>query len=322
MLSAHPSLAMLHRETHLILQGWRQRHRFEDLSRPVGRREAVSWVIDRDDSRFGWLELDEAEARRRLMAAPPTLGSVLGTPFAMFAEKQGKARWGDKDPWYAQVIPGLMTLYPDAQIMLMIRDPRACIASMRKLGWLDKWYDGTVAGGIDLWLRSVTGGQRAKNRYRKDQIHEIRYETLISDTERTVRQMCAFYGLDPAGVDAMLSYNEQETDLTARQLDTYHPKLSRGVSADTLDSWRKHLSMDEIAVIESVTATHMDRYGYEPIAQGVRPPAELLDRYQNFRKKNRGNAKVQRPVKVALPARLTTAERRRESLRALLPGRR
>ncbi len=312
MLHAHPSLA-LPRETHFVLEAYRRRGRFGDLRIPARRAELVEWIVRRPESQFGRLEVDPDHATARLYAAPPTLGSVLGTAFQLFAERHGKPRWGDKRPLYVEELPAVFDLFPDAQFVSIVRDPRAVIASMKKLGWLDDWYDGTVAGAVVRWMRSVTRGRRGLERLRPDQIREVRYETLVGDPESVLGDLCSFLKLSTEHLDRMVAFHRSETDIPDTQRERYHPRLDQPVTATAIDSWTEVLEPEESAFIERKAARLMELYGYEPRARGVTVPPHLESRFRQFREQRRprGDRPAAMSDSYPVAARLTTGQRRR-----------
>lgn len=316
MLNAHPVLA-LPRETHFVLESYRRRATFGDLRDDDSRRQLARWIVTRKRTQFDRLELPRDRALTALSNAPPTVGSVVGTALKLFAERFGKPRWGDKRPRYVQAMPALLDMFPDAQFVAIVRDPRAVVASMKKLGWLDSWYDGTVAGGVDRWLHAVRAGRQGLRRYRDDQLLEIRYEDLVDDPAGVLSHMCTFLGLSHDALDAMLQFHRGDTDIPTRMRSKYHPKLMQPVTDAALQSWNSVLTLEEVAFIEQTTSREMAHYGYEPQGNGVAIPDELFDSYANFRQRwktlpglSPGRAHDDHPV----AARLTTAQVRRHAV--------
>jgi LPS sulfotransferase NodH len=316
MLNAHPVLA-LPRETHFVVESYRRRATFGDLRDPDSRRRLAEWIVTRKRTQFDRLELPRDKAISALSNAPPTVGSVVGTALKLFAERFDKPRWGDKRPRYVQELPAILDMFPDAQFVAIVRDPRSVVASIKKLGWLDSWYDGTVAGAVDRWLYSVRAGRQALRRHRDDQFLEIRYEDLVDDPASVLRHMCTFLGLSHDGLDAMLQFHRGDTDIPTPQRSRYHPKLMQPVTDAALQSWNSVLTLEEVAFIEQTTSREMAHYGYERRRNGVAIPDELFDSYANFRQRwkalpglGRQRAHDDHPV----AARLTTAQIRRHAV--------
>lgn len=278
MLNSHPEIGVP-RETRFVLEAWAERESFGDLRERANRRRLALWIFRREESQAGRLGLNRKKAIARLVAAPPTLGSMLATCFLMYAERQGKARWGDKRPTYAARMYVIRDFFPNAQFVNMLRDPRACAASMRKLGW----YDGDIAPAVELWERSVKVVDRRRRRLAPDQLLDVRYEDLVADPEEELARLTAFTGLaaDEQSIEHMLRYYEDDE----RRNPRYHANVSRPPDPTRVDEWKKVLEPHEIAFIEQATRRLMARHGYEPVADGVSAPAELFRRLREQRMK-------------------------------------
>jgi hypothetical protein len=212
------------------------------------------------------------------VAAPPTLGSLLATCFLLYAEKSGKARWGDKRPTYAARMYVIWDFFPNAQFVNILRDPRACAASMKRLGW----YDGSIAPAVELWERSVKMVDRWRRRLAADQLLDIRYEDLVAEPETILARVTAFTGLadDERSTEQMLRYYERDESRSAR----YHANVSRPPDPTRVSEWKTVLEPHEIAFVEQATGPLMRRYGYEPEADATLAPAELFRELDERRK--------------------------------------
>jgi hypothetical protein len=277
MLNTHPEIA-IPRETKFLPVIWDNRARWRNLDDKAVRRRLAK-VIARKWTRSGRFETPRPKLVRRLTAAPPTLGSVLGTGFVLYAEATGKQRWGDKRPMYSRYLDAIFSLFPDAQYINVIRDPRASVASMRKLGW----YSGGIVPGLELWERSVRAAEPWRNVLHRDQYLDVRYEDLVTDPVELLKQAASFLGLSPDSIPQMLSYHEHVDETAVR----YHARLSQPVSVDSVRAWEALLDPAEVALIEHVTGRWLDEFGYERVASGRLPPAALLQDYDRHRRKVR-----------------------------------
>jgi hypothetical protein len=278
MLHCHPEVA-IPRETRFVLESWQQRTKFGDLEDAANRRRLASWIFKRKESQANRLGLDEKEAVERLVAAPPTLGSLLATCFAMYAERNDKPRWGDKRPMYAARMSAIWDLFPNAQFIHVVRDPRACVASVRKLGW----YNGKIAPALELWERSIHTVNAWRPKLAADQLLEVKYEDLVTAPEATLTRVAAFAGLaaDDDALKHMLRYHEFEETRSER----YHANLSRPLDPTRLSGWTETLTDAEIAFAEQAAGPLMRQWGYERIASGVAAPPELLRVFENRRRR-------------------------------------
>ena len=302
MLNCHPDLAMP-RETRFLMEKYWERAKFGDLSVPENRKPLVDQVALTKTYWFGRLDVDRQEAWARMMAAEPTIGSVLGTPYVMYAERNEKPRWGDKRPLYVDNHQAVFAMFPQAQFVNVIRDPRGAVASMKKLGW----YDGSVAGGVEIWTRMLDAAEEARAIYGPEKFWDVRYEDLVAEAPKWLEQLCEFLGLDTGGVDAMLAFHEQKE----QRSEKYHPRLATPVSADKVRSWEADLTPGELAFVEQQTAGHMEQHGYEPISKGVKVPQQLVRQLKRRRARKARQKASRQPPRYPYPveARLLPASK-------------
>jgi hypothetical protein len=291
MLNSHPELAVPH-ETRFLVDAFRRRRRWGDLSDPQRRRELARWVISQERSRWKRLVSDAGALEEAMVAAAPTLGSVLASGFALYADRHGKTRWGDKRPSYVTNLDAVFALFPDAQFVNVVRDPRSVVSSVRKIGW---FKDGLVQG-TEWWERSERAGRRWDQRLAADQFHEVCYERLVTEPRSELSRLVAFLGLGPAGLGSMLNYHEQ-ADISSTRM---HPLVRKPLTTSALRTFETALEPHEIAFIEQVLAAQMKRRGYEPVAPGVPVRRDLLKSMRRRRALARRNT-----------ARRWLAERRR-----------
>jgi Sulfotransferase family len=283
MLQAGPEVA-IPRETRFVLETWRERRRFGDLRDADNRRRLARWIFTREETEAHRLGLEADDAVERLVASRPALGSMLTTCFVMFAEKHEKPRWGDKRPLYAARMSAIWDLFPNAHFIHVVRDPRACVASLRTLGW----FEGEIAPMAALWEHSVKSVAGWRSRLAPDQLLDVKYEELVLDAQRTLRRVAEFAGLraDDDAVEQMLRYQEVEEKRSRR----HHSNLTQPLDASRVSGWKKTLEPREIAFIEQATRPLMERWSYEPVSDGVAAPAELL---RGFTKQRRRYAAAQ-----------------------------
>jgi Sulfotransferase family len=278
MLHCHPEVA-IPRETHFVLEAWRRRRSFGDFGQEANRIRLAKWIFTREETQADRLALEADEAISRLAAAPPTLGSLLATCFVMFADKEGKPRWGDKRPMYAERLATMLELFPSAYFIHVVRDPRACVASLRKLGW----YDGHIAPMTELWERSLHGVEACRRKLAADQLLEVRYEDLVSDPERIARQVASFTGIaaDESAVESMLRYHEYDETRD----EQYHSNLRRPIDPSLISSWKDAFTEEEIAFVEKATRPLMLHWGYEAVVDGVSVPPDLMREFEKQRRR-------------------------------------
>ena len=313
MLDSHPELA-IPRESRFLREAFRQRAEFGDLTSPANRDALITWILDGrgvNESKFG---STKAELAERMREAPGgTLGSIVGTPFATYAENQSKPRWGDKRPAYIRGTGAIFSMFPDAKFVHLVRDPRGSVASMLRVGW----FDGSVARGLELWTRSIDAAAQARTTYRSDQFYELKYEELLADPASEITRLAGWLDLDPAGIDEMLAYHV-DNDVPASK---YHWKVSQPIDRANSATWREALGTEDLALIDAVAGPHLDAFGY-PRADLGPAPEDRVAEYQHWVEAKRPGADSSRQLlDPSLMSRITAAQQRFAKLVERLPGR-
>ncbi len=156
MLHAHPRIA-IPPETRFVLTTYQARNSVGDLRDEQNRRALAASIVRERHTLFYDLELDADEVFDEIVQGPPTVGSAIGIVFRAYARRFGKPRWGDKRPGYYQQIPGLLRMFPDAQIVHQIRDGRDCVASLLTM----PWFTQDIYAAICSWVEAIDSGRRA-----------------------------------------------------------------------------------------------------------------------------------------------------------------
>ena len=273
MLHAGSELA-IPRETRFVIGAWMHRRTFGDLRDRENRQRLAKWILRPKRRVTKRLGLDREELFERLVAAPPVLAAILATCFRMFAEKEGKPRWGDKRPQYASAMSCVWDLFPASQFVNVVRDPRACVASIREVGW----FSGDIVPMVALWERSIAGVDAHRGRLAQDQLLDVRYEDLVQDPEPTLRRVARFGGLSTADpdIEAMLRFQQVREWRSER----FHANVARPLDPSRLSRWRTTLDVSDIAFIEQATRRQMERWGYEPSTAGVSVSPDLRARLE------------------------------------------
>jgi hypothetical protein len=254
MLRAHPRIA-IPPETRLLLDAYEHRGAYGDLRRLANRQALAEWIVAGAGTRFGGLGLDPRTVADEIIAGPPTLGSALEIALRAYARRLGKPRWGDKRPGYVQHIDALLRMFPDAQIIHLVRDGRDCVAELQRTPW---WRMG-VYHAIATWTQAIDAGQAAASRLPSSTYIEVQYERLLADPDGELRRLCAFLG------------EEYLPAMTATRSSPSWRRWHEAAEAGRLERW-------EVELCETVMTDRLLAYGYEPVPT-ARPAARHLARY-------------------------------------------
>ena len=105
------------------------------------------------------------------------------------AEAKGKVRWADKTPTYALILDFIDDLYPDCQVIHVVRDPVDVIDSWRRrVGNLQ------ARQAVRAWPEHIRAARAFRDSHSADRFTEIRYEDLVAQPEKVMPPVVAWLG--------------------------------------------------------------------------------------------------------------------------------
>lgn len=255
MLHSHPRIAVPP-ETRFLVPAYYRRRVFGDLRAASARKALAQWIATDKTTKFRELKIDKDAFIRESEEGPGSLGSVIGTAFRMYAERFGKARWGDKRPSYVKQVELLTRLFPDAQFVHLIRDGRDCVASLKEMPWytLDSFH------AVSTWAEAIDAGRKLRRTMPQDSYYELRYEDLTDDPHTEMKKLCQF--LEEDFDQAMVSPREA-AQVAVPVHKVWHSNTHGEVTRARVGSWATRLEDWEVALAETALGERLEANGYE-----------------------------------------------------------
>ena len=154
MLDAHPDLA-IPPETHFVpslIKATRKRGVSCDEAHGIvtGHRQWGDFNLDSAELLRRYCELDRIDPETTIRAF-----------FELYAEREGKPRWGDKTPNYVRRMKQIENWIPEARFVHMIRDGRDAALSRFKRVLKEPPPMETVA---ERWVKKIEGARARRRR--------------------------------------------------------------------------------------------------------------------------------------------------------------
>jgi hypothetical protein len=202
---------------------------------------------------------------------PWSTGDGLRAVYRAIAARDGKPRWGDKTPVHLMHMRAIADVLPEAHFIHIIRDGRDVAVSWRDLPF--RPGTGRIEELADGWRRQIELG-REQSRTLPHYL-EVRYEDLVNEPERVLRQLCTFIDLDFAS--EMLRAHERAprliragpevrrvgtTRITGSQRMAAMQRLAQPPDPSRARAWTQILSAGEVEQFEAIAGGLLDELGY------------------------------------------------------------
>lgn len=189
--------------------------------------------------------------------------------FAQSKNKPFLKKWGDKNNYYIQQFDTLHSIFPEAKFVLIIRDGRDVACSYKNVNKLDTTsrYKPVLPDKIeDIAIKWLTNNQNILNffdslpRYQK---HSLKYESLITDTEQELKNICRFLEIDFN--KEMLNYylHNKDNQDEPRELIDWKKKTMEKPDATNSGKYKNELLPEEIKSFNSIAGTLLKQFNYE-----------------------------------------------------------
>lgn len=264
MLDSHPDLA-IPGETHWVPKMIRKLERQQ-----LTPDELADFIID--SKRWKEFHLDADALRERYSKMKRgNAAEAIRAFYLLYAEREGKSRYGDKTPGYMKEMFRIQRTLPEARFIHIVRDGRDVSLSHMRMNWGPSTYEESA----QLWVERITKARKQAPKVKH--YNEIHFEDLVRDTEATLRKVCPMIDLDFD--PAMLDYHERaEERLKEKAVDLHRKRRPVQTAAarmeshklakeppreDRLEAWRHKMTSEEVASYERIAGPLLTELGYE-----------------------------------------------------------
>ncbi len=255
ILGSHPEVAMLEVELPL----WREiarAHAGSDLGQPGPRQRLIQDLVGHPNMRRAAVAPDGVLLADELAGQPAvTLGTVFAHAFRQVARRAGKARWGVKDPRSEFLADRIFAELPACRLVHLVRDPRDVLASQRAASGRLAQH---VVSTVEAWRRSARQARRGPLTHAGAYV-AVRYEDLVRDPARVVRDICPALGL---------TYRPAMVEVAGRLLRPPREaggsgRLAEPISPRPVGRFRADLHPGDVRYVQWRAGREMRDWGYE-----------------------------------------------------------
>jgi hypothetical protein len=208
--------------------------------------------------------VDRKDLAQKILNSDRSERALFTVMMQVFAEYKDKPILGEKTPAHLRYVSTLVRWFPNGKVIHMCRDPRAVFVSelRRRKGKAVTWpYKQLKQFSLPFelyivlqttaaWLESAWRCSRYQKRY-PDEYRLIKFEDLVREPERTIRQVCAFLGIE-----------FQEKMLEQRVISKGFQLKQPGFDAQAATRWKENIAPWANAWFSLLFTKHLRKFGY------------------------------------------------------------
>ena len=256
MLRSHPDISLPTAESHFFIPFYHKRKQFGDLGKlenvqhlltEIYQTRQVFFDSDVHGIKFNASALAQTFHQQKLTTLPEIIDGI----FQLNAEAEGKKRWGDKTPYYILHLDTILEMFPDAQIIHLIRDGRDCALSMLERKW-DLQIFNTYHAAY-TWNKYVAAG-KTFGFHPPESYFEIRYEDILKQPETFIKRLCDFLKIE---------FNDSVINFKKSNGSGKTTLLTKPLQKNNQAKWKTKMSKKQLTIFETLAGNTLKDCGYE-----------------------------------------------------------
>jgi len=208
------------------------------------------------------VSLDPVVIFERLKDRPRSIHAITWEMLFLAGKKHGAKVVMDKSLDSVHYAKDLIALFDDMLFLNVVRDPRAQISSINRAIIHD--FDSLL--NTLRWVSAQEAGRALAAAY-PDKVLTIRYEDFIQNQAAVLQRVCEFLGI-PFSAAMLNVLGSQEAQGLAVLSALWASNSSEPIPAN-VDKFKQTLSIEDIQLIETLSADYMSYYGYERMTEGT-----------------------------------------------------
>ena len=169
-----------------------------------------------------------------------------------------KRRWGDKStPGKFSYLDKMNLVFPQSKFINIVRDGRDCVASAVKAGFFEKSF----IRAAYAWSDNETFCRRFGASLGEHRYHSLRYEDLLDDPDKSLKQICAFLNEDfyPSMLDSAESLKLASPDVKSI---AHHKNVLRPLNKDSIGKWKHQIPLNMQTRVCAILHKQLAYYSY------------------------------------------------------------
>jgi hypothetical protein len=168
--------------------------------------------------------------------------------------KKNKSRFCEKTPQHIQNIAEIVRIYPQAKIILLIRDGRDTVNSLLKMPWRPQG----LLNNARFWSHYIKIGKRESLR---PEVLTIKYENLLECPREVLQSICDFIG--ESFEESLLDDSQESDNLFSTWELSWKKKSKYELDRSRISAWTRELHHDDQIVLDWFLHKDLLELGYQ-----------------------------------------------------------
>jgi len=235
-----------------------------------GRYQNLDWIdmchyvyslfeFHRSFGHFGISLRPLVQRVRKARGEERNLAYLIDAMFRYHGEETGKVapRWGDKTPVHSLYMQEILSIFPDAKFIHMLRDGVDSAVSH-----VEGEIRGDMESAAHTWVQHVRA-VKAFAAAHPEHVYEVRYEDLVQRPAEVVEPLCKYLGLpyDPAMLST-LDHASKMGDVS--NLKHLH-NVMNPINTSSIGKGRRALNDEDRQMLSKILDAELVSWGYEPL---------------------------------------------------------
>ena len=227
-------------------------------------RNNVERMLKEMHARLYWrykVEVEVEDILEDIASVGYTYKNVYDAIMRYYLIKFGKSICGEDAALEWRNIPEFLSIFPDAKVIHVCRDPRSIVASWSKASYHEIDNLVTIFNCIDALDKCIY----YKKILPKKNFYYFRYEDLIRKPEVEVSKLCNFLEIEQ---EPLMLQPEKWDDVfdgvyVKRGWSSHVGVMTKGFDISRVDAWKQSLEDWKLCLCECLAKERLEEFGYE-----------------------------------------------------------
>lgn len=191
---------------------------------------------------------------------PNTWPCLLQAILTVYSFGQKKKRVGEKSPKHIIHVPEILSAFPGAKIVCLVRDGRDVVRSLKKVPWAEPANPRRLNIFCMEWVDYAKLALRYQKQFTKDQFLLVKYENILCSPNHELSKICCFVGEEFEAGQLQIT---PESKVVPNWEGAWKSKSTTMLDPKRAEAWRTQADQKEIYFMNSMMGQALAKLGYQ-----------------------------------------------------------